>query len=657
MKTWLNEEKRLRSKGFEDKQIEETIAFLRQQGVETLWDVQDAYDSGVFGLKERCSFGSNGLCCRNCNLGPCRLDGEEIPLHLKAAVPNTKRSSCGKTADGMVAGMFLQTVIRGVSSHVGHALHVAKALLKASEGGDLPIKGKDKLLDVAKGLNINCEGEDYLKLANMVARVALEDLLGPEEGPMSFALALVPGNIDRLVSAGIVPQKGAAETIVQGLHSTAQGMMSKPDSLIKSCLKFGVIDILALYISTQLQDIMFGVPTPKQSKIGIDVLDKEMVNILVHGHVPLLAEMVVDNAVKMEGKAKEMGAAGINVVGVCCTGNEALGRLGIPLTGSTIMQELVVGTGLVDVVCADVQCVYPSLSTITKKLHTRLITTMPELRMEEEIYIELNPDNAADAAERIVTEALEAYKERIPDRAFLPHAKGHDIMGGFSVETLISVLSKIDKETPLKPLVDLVANGSIQGVAVLAGCLSPKVQTDMSFITIAKELLKNNILVLATGCAATACARHGLMHGGAMGEAGESLQAVLKIIGDTAGLNGQMPPVLHFGSCVDNSRCAVLASAIADHLGTSIDKLPLVASAAEHVVEKAAAIYMGVIALGITTHIGVTPKLSGSQNVLNMLTKDLDDITGSSLIIEVNPLKAAKLMIEHIQKKRKGLGI
>lgn len=658
MKAWLEEEKSMRKKGFADKQIDETVTFLRQHGVETLWDVQDAYDSGLFGFSDRCSFGSNGLCCRNCNLGPCRLGSEELPLHMKFSVPATNRSSCGKTADSMVAGMFLQTVLRGVSSHVGHAIHVAKALIETAEGkSQLEIKGTDKLIAVAKSLNIEAQDVEIADLAKQVGLKALEDLLGPGYGPMSFALALAPKNIDRLVNADIIPLKGAAETIVQGIHSTAQGMMSSSKHLLMSSVRFGVIDVIALYISTQIQDILFGTPTPMQSKIGIDVLDKEKVNILVHGHVPLLSEMVIKHASNMEDKAKAVGAKGINVVGICCTGNEALGRLGIPMTGSTIMQEIVVGTGMVDAVCADVQCVYPSLSTITKSLHTRLITTMPELRMDNDIYIELNGKNGDESAIKIIDEAIDAYKERIPERMFMPSAKGHSLVGGFTVEALISVLSKLDAEKPLRPLVDLIANGSIQGVAVLAGCLSPKVQNDMSFITIAKELLRNNVLVLATGCAATACARHGLMEGEAMSFVGETLKGVLKTIGGAAGLNGHMPPVLHFGSCVDNSRCAVLASAIADYLGTSIDKLPLVASAAEHVVEKAAAIYMGVIALGITTHIGVTPKLSGSPYVVDMLTNELNDITGSTLLIEIDPLKAAKRMIDHIKAKREGFGI
>ncbi len=658
MKHFLKKEKELRKKGFADKQIEETVDFLRQQGIETVWDIQAAYDTSLFGLKDRCGFGSHGLCCRNCNLGPCRLDSEELPLHTRLAAPKVKRSSCGKTADNMVAGMFLQTVLRGTSSHLGHAIHMAKAFVAAAKGSEnFPIKDEAKLYAVAKELGIDTDGMQMLDIAKEVGQKAMEDLVGQGEGPMNFALALAPRNIDKLIKAGIVPQKGAAEAIVQGVHSTAQGMMSSTDHIIMSCLKFGIIDVLALYISTQLQDILLGVPTPKESSIGMDALDKDKVNILVHGHVPVLSEMVVHFANKLEDMAKEAGAKGINVVGTCCTGTEVLMRLGIPMAGSTIMQELVVGTGLVDAVCVDVQCVYPSLSSITKGLHTRLITTMPELRMDNDTYIEFTPENAHESARQIVEEAIKAYKDRLSDRVFLPKAKGHKLMGGFSTEVMIDVLKKINARQPLKPLVDLIVDGSIQGVAVLAGCLSSKIQTDMSFVTMAKELLKNNVLILATGCAATACARHGLLTGEAKKYAGDSLRGVLETIGKTSGLNGSIPPILHFGSCVDNSRCAVLASAIADYLNTSIDKLPLVASATEHVVEKAAAIYMGVMALGITTHIGVTPKLGGSPYVIDMLTNKLESITGSTLIIEIDPVESAKKMIHHIQKKRRALGI
>lgn len=658
MRKMLEKEKGLRRKGFADKQVEEMVKHLHSKGIETVWDVQASYDKDFLGLKDRCSFGSYGLCCRNCDMGPCRLDNEDFPFHIKMAAPKARRGTCGKTADSMVASMFLQTVLRGTSAHIGHALHVARAFQTISNGSKtFQVKDEKKLQAVAKELGIDTGGKDKISLTKEVGRLAMEDLLGPGDGPMNFALALAPKNIDKIKAAGIVPMKGAAETIVQGVHSTAQGMMSNIQELVRSALRFGVIDMIGLYISTQLQDILFGVPTPKTSWIGLDALDKDKVNILVHGHVPILSETVVETARRLEPEARAAGAKGINVVGICCTGNEVLVRLGIPMAGSTIMQELVVGTGLVDAVCVDVQCVYPALSKLVEGLHTRLITTMPELRMDNDVYIEFHPDKAEEAATRIVEEAIGAYSRRPKDGYFLPSARGHNLMAGFSVEVLIDVLSRLNEDEPLKPLVDLIAGGKIRGAAVLAGCLSPKIQTDMSFITMARELLKNNVLVLATGCAATACARHGLLTQESASLAGKNLREVLLTLGKVAGLNGTLPPVLHFGACVDNSRCAVLASKLADYLSTSLDKLPVVASAAEQVVEKAAAIYMGVIGLGITTHVGVTPKVIGSPRVVKMLTQEMDDITGGHLMIEVDPSTAASQMLAHIEQKRKGLGI
>ncbi|MFN3466115.1 MAG: anaerobic carbon-monoxide dehydrogenase catalytic subunit [Candidatus Brocadiales bacterium] len=660
MRKLLEKEKDLRKKGFADKQVEEMVRHLRSKGIETVWDVQASYDKDFLGLKDRCSFGSYGLCCRNCDMGPCRLDSEDFPFHIKMAAPKVRRGTCGKTADSMVASMFLQTVLRGTSAHIGHAMHVARAFQTISDGSKtFRVKDEKKLQTVASELSISTKGKSTQSLAKEVGKLAMEDLLGPGDGPMGFALALAPKNIDKLKAAGIVPMKGAAEAIVQGVHSTAQGMMSNTQELIRSALRFGVMDMMGLYISTQLQDVLFGVPTPKTSWIGLDALEKDKVNILVHGHVPILSETVLEAARRLEPEAMATGAKGINVVGICCTGNEVLVRLGIPMAGSTIMQELVVGTGLVDAVCVDVQCVYPALSRLVEGMHTRLITTMPELRMENDTYIEFHPDKAEEAATRIVEEAIGAYSRRRKDKDgyFLPSARGHNLIAGFSVEALTDVLSRLNEKEPLKPLVDLIASGKVRGAAVLAGCLSPKIQTDMSFITMARELLKNNVLVLATGCAATACARHGLLTQEATGLAGNNLKEVLLALGKTAGLNGTLPPVLHFGACVDNSRCAVLASKLADYLGTSLDKLPLVASAAEQVVEKAAAIYMGVIGLGITTHVGVTPKVIGSPKVVKMLTQEMDDITGSHLMIEVDPSAAASRMIEHIEKKRKELGI
>ena len=294
--------------------------------------------------------------------------------------------------------------------------------------------------------------------------------------------------------------------------------------LLHHSLFLAALDIVSLYISTELQDILFGSPSPKTSEIGLNVLKKDMVNVVVHGHLPLLSEKVVELAPGFKKDAEAVGAKGVNVVGICCSGNEILMRQGVPLAGSTIMQELVIGTGLVEAICVDVQCIYPSLSAIKKEFHTKLITTMPEGRMEGEQFIHFKEEEANEAAVKIIQEAISAYRNRNINKSFLPSTAPQTLVAGFSVESFMDILSKLDSKNPLFPLIDLIKSGGIKGVALLVGCLSPKVQTDMSHVSIAKEMIKNNVLVLATGCAATACGRHGLLNSQASKYAGLSFR-------------------------------------------------------------------------------------------------------------------------------------
>jgi len=660
MQEGLHQEKELREKGVADPQIHQMREHLYNKNITTIWDIQDAYDADYFGLKDRCPFGSYGLCCRNCDMGPCRLLSEEMPEHVKAVSPGLNRSGCGKTKDSMVASMYLQTVIRGVSSHIGHAFHILRCFSKVAKGeiSSYSIKDERKLKSVALNLGIRVEGKGKLEIAEEISEAAWDDLSGRQnEKPMRFAMALAPKNIEKLKDAKLVPTQGVAESIIQGVHSTAQGNTNSLFGLLHHSLFLAALDIVSLYISTELQDILFGSPSPKTSEIGLNVLKKDMVNIVVHGHLPLLSEKVVELAPGFKKDAEAAGAKGVNVVGICCSGNEILMRQGVPLAGSTIMQELVIGTGLVEAICVDVQCIYPSLSAIKKEFHTKLITTMPEGRMEGEQFIHFKEEEANEAAVKIIQEAISAYRNRNINKSFLPSTAPQTLVAGFSVESFMDILSKLDSKNPLFPLIDLIKSGGIKGVALLVGCLSPKVQTDMSHVSIAKEMIKNNVLVLATGCAATACGRHGLLNSQASKYAGLSLRKVLETLGEKAGLGMSLPPVLHFGSCVDNSRAVILASALADALGASLDQLPIVVSAAEQAVEKATAIYLGAAALGFTTHIGVVPKLGGSPFAVKVLTEDLEKISGGKIIIEVDPLGAARKMLEVIYSKRKNLGI
>jgi len=332
-------------------------------------------------------------------------------------------------------------------------------------------------------------------------------------------------------------------------------------------------------------------------------------------------------------------------------------RHGIPLAGSNLQQELIIATGLVEAFVVDVQCIYPNIEEIAKNFHTKIITTMKEAKLTDAEHIPFEEEHADEVARRILSIAIENFQKR-GDNIFLPKDEPKDIVAGFSVETCIDILSKINPEDPLKPLVDNIVSGNIYGVVLLAGCTSPKVMADASHVTIAKNLMKQNILIIATGCAAQACARAGLLTPEASEEyAGEKLKSILQMLGKTAGFEKPLPPVWHFGSCVDNSRVVVLVSALAEKLNVHIKELPIAASAAEWVTEKAVAIGTGAVALGVTVHLGVTPPVLGSPDVVSLLTQKSEELFGGKFIVEVDPNKASELLLQHIKEARKRLGM
>jgi carbon-monoxide dehydrogenase catalytic subunit len=311
----------------------------------------------------------------------------------------------------------------------------------------------------------------------------------------------------------------------------------------------------------------------------------------------------------------------------------------------------------VEAMVIDVQCLYPSITGVASQFHTKVISTMKEGQMPGALHIPFEEETANDSAREIVYEAVKNFPGRT-DKTFLPNSPTLNLMAGFSVEACIEILSKLDNEDPLKPLLDHIANGNIQGIVLLAGCTSPKVRADASHVTIAKRLMANNILVVATGCAAQACARAGLCSSQATQEyAAEPIKSVFSALGRAAGLDAPLPPVWHFGSCVDNSRVINLFAALSQKLDVHIKELPVAASAAEWVTEKAAAIGTGALGLGVTTHLGITPPILGGEAVTKALTESVSELTGGRFIVEIDPEKAAKDLIEVIAVKRKRLGI
>lgn len=398
-------------------------------------------------------------------------------------------------------------------------------------------------------------------------------------------------------------------------------------------------------IATELQDVIFGTPKPIFSEANMGVLDPEKVNIIVHGHEPLLSEMIIAAASdpEMIDLARNEGAKGINLAGICCTANEALMRQGVPMAGNFLSQELVMATGAVEAMVVDVQCIMPSLGTLASCFHTKFISTSPKAKFPGAVHMEFHEETAQETAKQIVLLAVQNFQKRDSSRIQIPDIKTR-CMAGFSVEAIVSALGG-----SLDPLLDAIKSGSIRGIGAVVGCNNPKVTHDFGHIGMVQELIKNNVLVLTTGCNAQACAKAGLLQPEAAEKAGDGLKGVCLALG--------VPPILHMGSCVDISRILVAAAAIANALGVDISDLPAAGAAPEWMSEKAVSIGTYVVSSGVFTVLGTVPAVLGSQAVADLLTSGARDVVGACFAIEPDPVKAAKLMIEHIDSQRRKLGL
>ncbi len=614
-------------------------------GVRTVWDRYEAQ-------LPQCGFGETGLCCRNCMQGPCRIDpfGE-----------GPQAGVCGANADVMVARWVSRAVAGGTASHAGHAKHLAHTLLKSSKGeaADYPIKDEAKLKAVAARIGVRTDGADTKEIARQVAMKALEEF-SEKDSPLTWAATTVTkGRVDTFLKMGVVPT-GIDSVVSDSMHRTTYGVDADPVNLLLAAVKCAVADYAACHLATDLADILFGTPQPIMTKTNLGVIKKNAVNIAVHGHNPLLSDIIAQVAddKELNQKAKAAGASeGINVVGVCCTGNEVMLRHKIPLATSSVSQETVILTGALDAMVVDYQCIMPSLASVVECYHTRLITTMPIAKIPGATHIEFHEANARESARTIILAGVDAFKKRDPKKINIPQVSS-TAFAGFSTEAIVGALACVNKEDPLKPLIDNIVAGNIYGVCLFAGCNTVKVTQDANYTAMVKELAKNNVLILATGCASGSFARHGFMTPEATEQyAGPGLKAVLTAVGKAAGLGGPLPLVLHMGSCVDNSRAADVAVAVANKLGVDLNKLPVVASAPEAVTEKAVAIGTWAMAAGLPTHLGVVPPVLGSKLVTQVLTSTVKDLFGGYFIVETDPIKASAQLLSAISERRKGLGL
>jgi len=601
--------------------------------------VRTAYDRLDDRGMSACLFGSGGTCCRICNMGPCQIiDGVESMVGI-----------CGATADTVAARNFARLVAAGTAAHTDHGREMVRGFI-ATAKGETPHEIKDvaKLHKIARVFGIETEDRDKNEIALELGERALAEF-GQQDGTLTM-LKRAPEKQQQIWKEKGVEPRGVDREVVEMMHRTHMGVDQEYKNIMRQVARCSLADGWgSSMLSTELTDIMFGTPVPRRAIIDLGVLREDMVNVTVHGHEPLLAESLCLAAEDEEilALARKAGAKGVNLAGVCCTGNEILMRRGIPVAGSFIQQEMVLATGAVEAMVVDVQCIMQSVAQVVKGKHTDVITTNYRAMMPDAIHIQFEEDAAYESAKNILKHAIGNFKKR--GDFYIPKDKKLDVVVGFSHETINYMLGGRFRQS-YRPLNDNIINGRIRGVGALVGCEHYKYADDVHF-KIAVELIKNNVLVLATGCAAQALGRRGLLRPEAATEyAGDGLREVCEAVG--------MPPVLHVGSCVDNSRLLIALTEMVNEggLGDDISQLPAVGSAPLWMSEKAVAIGQYFVTSGAHVIFQDLP-VSGSKKFSRFILEGLKEEYGACWGVENDPIKHARKMIAAIDEKREALGI
>ncbi|MGQ9557678.1 MAG: anaerobic carbon-monoxide dehydrogenase catalytic subunit [Desulfurispora sp.] len=615
-----------------DPAVLEMLEIAHEQGVITAFD-------RVVAQQPQCQFGYKGICCRFCMMGPCRIKSDEGP---------GSRGICGANSWTIVARSVGLMILTGCASHAQHGNHIAHTLHLVAEGKapDYSIKDPEKLRRICAKMGIEIEGKNDRELARELAELALEDFRRLKgEGEAAWITKTVTADRNERYRSHNVMPHGIHATISDLVTQAHVGMDNDPVNIIFSAVRVGLADLAGKWIATDLSDIIFGTPQPVASEANMGVLDPAKVNIIVHGHNPLLSEMIVAAARELEGEARAAGAAGIQLSGICCTGNEVLMRQGVPIVTSFSSQELAICTGAVDAMVVDVQCIMPGLNTVAQCFGTRLITTSDIVKIPHAMHIDYQEATAMQNAKEVIRMAIEAFKERGSRPVHIPNVK-HKLVAGWSLEALFELFGSVNPDNPVRVLNEAILSGELRGVILMAGCNNLKTFQDQAHLEITKAMLKNDVFVITTGCNAQACAKAGLMDPASVDTyCGEGLRSFLRKISQNANLKYPLPPVFHIGSCVDNSRAAELLMLMANDLGVDTPKVPFVASAPEAMSGKATSIGTWAITIGLPTHVGTMPPVEGCDLVYSILTQIAGDVFGGYFILEPDIDMAIKKLL------------
>jgi carbon-monoxide dehydrogenase catalytic subunit len=617
--------------------------------------IDRAHDLGidlVWDRGPRCKYahdgdaGAAGLCCFRCQMGPCTL----------GAATGADRGACGATADVIATRDLVRRIAGGAASHVEHARAAAKTLKGVATGAfrDYRITDVAKLEALYAGVCGDAGAVSVEEKALALAVASLADLAGDETTPAWLRHKALPERQQTWADLGILPT-GAGAEICEAEHRTTMGVDADLVHLATDGLKLGLVDgYCGLHVATNLQDVLFGTPMMVRARANLAVIDPAMINVIVNGHEPILSEQIVEAVHEYNSR---FPAVPINVVGMCCTGTEVLMRRGVDVAGAMVQQELAIATGAVEAMVVDVQCIVPNVQNVASRFHTKIITTNPHAKITGATHIEFSPESARATAQQIVAMAVDNLASRDASKVHVPGYAPREIVAGFSAEQIVAALAAVNPADPLKPLVDNIVANNIRGIVAIVGCVTPRDAFGYQHVMLTKRLLAENVLVVGTGCWGHVAGQYGFLTADpAYPGVGSGLAAVLDAVARANGLPA-LPPCWHMGSCVDNARIEDVVNAVARYLGVRIDQLPVAASAAEFITEKAVSIGTWAVDLGLLTHLGGQPYVSGSPALVKLLTSDVEGLTGGKFYVQRDPEKAAAGIIDHINQKRQALGL
>ncbi|NLO74701.1 MAG: anaerobic carbon-monoxide dehydrogenase catalytic subunit [candidate division WS1 bacterium] len=587
----------------------------------------------------RCNFCEQGVRCAICSQGPCRI------------LPRANRGACGIDADGLTMRNLIHLNIMGISAYSHHEREVAHTLIATGKGQTpFTIQEPDKLAHICEKLGLSGDTPEAQAVA--FGEAILEEMNRDYYEESRLVEIFAPESRKALWrELGVFPGGPLAE-----IQAASTRTMTNIDgdylSLAKTGLRLGVSNAYGVLVPLELgQDVLFGVPRPHTATVDLGVLDPDYVNLLPNGHMPFVGFALVEAARKPENqeRARAAGAKGLRIVGSIETGQEMMQRLPVDdvfvgLTGNWIVLEYALATGAVDLVVADMNCTPPHIKEVTDKFGAEIRAVSEVLGVLGVEHLDYRPQQVADQAQELIDLAIANFGKR----KSLPHfpvSRTQEIMTGFSVEAILDALGG-----SLEPLLKALTEGQIRGVAALVSCTTLKNGPhDAMTVGVAKELIKRDVLVLSAGCGNAATQVAGLNSLEAQNLAGPGLQAVCQALG--------VPPVLSFGTCTDTGRLALLVGAVADALGVDPSQLPVVVTAPEYMEQKATIDALSALALGLYTHVSPIPNVTGSATVAKLLTEDLEGITGGKLALADDPVQAVEGLVEHIDKKRKELGL